>query len=66
MTVLWMHQFYFETLVTVVRNHLHTWCACCVSSCGYYSRAAFISLRASNCAATIRRQCLFKEIWYLF
>ena len=25
----------------------------------------FISLRASDCAATIREQCLFEEIWYV-
>ena len=32
---------------------------------GVYSRAAFISLSASNCAAFIRGRCLFAEIRYL-
>ena len=39
--------------MTVVRNYLHM---CAVySSRGYYLRTAFISLRASDSAATIRR-----------
>ena len=35
------------------------------TSCGYYSRAVFISLRAFDCKATIQRQSLFEEmrIW---
>ena len=39
------------SLVTVVRKY---------SSCSYYLRAAFISLRASDCAATIQGQRLFE------
>ena len=31
-----------------------------MSSCGYYSRAVFISLRAPDCAATIRGRQLFE------
>ena len=34
------------------------------TSHGYFSRAAFISLRTSDCSATIRGQCLFQEIQY--
>ena len=30
------------------------------TTCRYYSRAAFISFRASNCAATIQGQGLFE------
>ena len=41
-------------MVTVVKNYSHS-CACRVhTSHSYYSRAAFVSLRASDCAATVR------------
>ena len=55
-----------STLVTVVRNYLHT-CACCrISSHGYYLRSAFISLRASKCtAATIQRDMVHLYPWIL-
>ena len=49
------------SLLTIVMNYSHT-CACAAyTSHGYYSRAAFISLRAS----TIRGQRLFEEIRYV-
>ena len=37
----------------------------CLFLCGYYSRAAFISLRASDCAATIVKLQLYyvREIY---
>ena len=35
------------------------------TSCGYYSRVAFILPRASDCAATIRGQRLFEGYGYL-
>ena len=54
------------SLVTVVRNYSDA-CACAAcTSCGYYSRAAFFSFRASDCVATIRGWQLFKgavSIW---
>ena len=38
--------------MTVIRKYLHT-CACATyGSCSYYLGAVFISLRASDCAAT--------------
>ena len=53
------------SLVTVVRNYLHRCvCAACTSR-GYYFKMAFILLRASNRAATIRGWCLFEEIEYV-
>ena len=46
--------------MNTVRNCSHM-CACgAYSSYGYYLRAAFVSLRASDCAATIRGQRLFE------
>ena len=41
-------------MVTVVRNYLQTCSHAAYTNCGYYSRAAFILFRASDCAATIR------------
>ena len=35
------------------------------TSCSYYSKAAFIWLKASDYVATIRGQRLFKEIQYI-
>ena len=53
------------SLVTVVRNYLHRCvCAACTSR-GYYLKVAFILLRASNRAATLRGRCLFEEIEYV-
>ena len=40
-------------------------CICVYSSRSYYSRAVFISLRASDCAATIWRQWQFEGSDYL-
>ena len=40
-------------------------CAMCTSH-SYYSREAFILLRASLCTATIQAQWLFKEIQYMW
>ena len=52
------------SLVTVVWKYSHT-CVCdAYTSHSYYSRAAFILLKASDCAATNRRWCLFKEMQY--
>ena len=53
------------SLVTVVRNHSQSCLCATYTSHSYYSRAAFISLRASSCVVTIQWQCLFKEIQYL-
>ena len=36
-----------------------------VISCGYYSRAAFILFRASDCAATFRGRPLFEKMRYI-
>ena len=41
-------------------------CVCAmVISCGYYSRAAFILFRASDCAATFPGRPLFEEMRYI-
>ena len=48
--------------LTIVLNYSHMCPA--YTSRGYYSRAAFISLRASDCAATIRGRRVFEEIPY--
>ena len=46
------------SLVTVVRDYSQS---CSVyTSHGYYLRAVFISLRASNCAATIQRNTVYR------
>ena len=49
--------------VTVVRNYSHTCMYAVYSSCGYYLRPAFTSLRTPgpDCAATIRGQRLFRS-----
>ena len=48
------------SLLTINRNYSHM-CACAAyTSHGYYSRAIFISSRASDCAATLWRQLLFE------
>ena len=53
------------SLLTIVINYSHT-CACAAyTSHGYYLRAAFISVRASDCAAIIRGQLLFEGSVYL-
>ena len=46
--------------VTAIGNYSHT-CAA-YSNCSYYSRVAFISLRASDYVATIQGWHLFEEI----
>ena len=51
--------------VIVVRNYLHTCVFATYSSCGYYSRAVFILLRAPDCAATIQGRQLFEAGVYL-
>ena len=48
------------SLVTVVRKYSQASACAAYSSCSYYLRAAFISLRASDCAATIQGQRLFE------
>ena len=48
----------------IIRNYSHM-CARAhmVAMHDYYLRAAVISLRVSDCAATIQRQRLFDKIW---
>ena len=53
------------SLVTIVRNYSHCVPCAAYSNCGYYLRAAFISLRPSDCAATIQGQQLFEGGIYL-
>ena len=52
-----------DSSVYIGGNYQYT-CSCTMcTSHGYYLRVVFISLRASDCAATIRWRCLIKEIW---
>ena len=49
------------SVVTVVRNYLQTCSHVMYTNRGYYSRAVFIFLRASDCVAAIQGWCLFKK-----
>ena len=51
--------------MTVIRNCSHTCAPAAYTSCGYYSRAAFNSFRASDGAATIRGRRLFEEVRHI-
>ena len=54
------------SVVTILRNCSHTHVRVpAYTGHGYYSRVVFISLRASDCAATIRGRRLFKELQYV-
>ena len=55
------------TALALVDHHqklLHIYACTVYNSCGYYSRVAFISLRASDCVAAIRGS--IQEIHYQF
>ena len=52
-------------MVTIVRNYSHMCVTAAYTSHGYYSRAAFLSFRASVGVATIREWHLFEEIRYV-
>ena len=81
--VTWYLHMYVESIASFPTTQFWTICSktgegktypclrAAYTSHGYYSRAAFISFRASNCAtttylrmATIQGQCLIKKIWY--
>ena len=52
--------------VTVVRNYSYTCVCAAYTNRGYYLRASFILLRASNCTTTIWGRCQFIEIQYWY
>ena len=58
------------SVVTVVRNHSHTWARAAFTSCGYCSRVTFIAFKSFelcgyySSAATIQGRLLFKGSYY--